>query len=78
VSFVDVPDDVSGEQITAALVALGIGHLENDTENGLILREVHLIPGGVEVVLLRIRAAIFSNEGSTITARIGHRREPRS
>lgn len=68
-SAFDIPDDVTPEQVTAALEALGLGHLESS------LQEVHLVPGGVEVVLLRRGAAVFVDDASKVRATIGRRHQ---
>jgi hypothetical protein len=70
-SAVDFPDSVTWAQVTEALRALGIDHLVDDAEVGLSLRELHLMPGELEVTVIRTRAAIRINEASTVTARIG-------
>jgi hypothetical protein len=70
-SAVDFPDSVTWAQVKEALRALGIDHLVDDAEVGLSLRELHLMPGELEVTVIRTRAAIRINEASTVTARIG-------
>jgi hypothetical protein len=70
VSSVNIPEHYTREQVTEALRALGLDHLENDTEQGLALQEVHMTPDGIRLVILR-KSRPFGNESSKVYATIG-------
>jgi hypothetical protein len=74
VSSIKVPDWVTTEMVREALRALSLDHLENDREQGIALREVHITNDGVEVVMFRMGPP-FGNDSSTVVARIGRKDE---
>jgi uncharacterized protein YpmS len=74
VSSIKVPDWVTVEMVRDALRALSLDHLENDTEQGIAIREVHITNDGVEVVMFRMGPP-FGVDASTVVARIGRKDE---
>jgi hypothetical protein len=77
VSNIKLPDWVTIEMVRDALRALSLDHLENDPEQGIALREVHITNDGVEVVMFRTGPP-YGNDSSTVVARIGRKYEKRA